>query len=107
MTARALVSSLIEDEDDLVIKDFMHFSYSAYTVTVEAYASAYGGASEEDDADAEQIANRLQKMIEAKFPGINVIQTKVEGIRAATTGPDESVVDEIDSYIDSVWTTAL
>ena len=80
-------------------------NYSEYTVCVGNDECNYGS-----DCTREQvvkIADSIQSMIEAEFPGINVRRTEEIGVPTPTTGPDTAVIDEINQWVQDNWTAAL
>jgi hypothetical protein len=82
-------------------------NYTKYTVTVKTDCSYWG-----DDTDRE-FANDLARQhgakIVAALPGINVRYCEMIGHGNAdnTTGPDQTVIDEINDWISENWTAAL
>lgn len=80
-------------------------NYSEYTVCVGNDESNYG--SDVTRAEATTIADTLQQMIEAEFPGINVRRTEESGEPTPTRGPDDVIIEEIDRWVQDNWTAAL
>ena len=80
-------------------------NYSEYTVSVSDEPSYYG--SEVTSEQAVEIADRIGKMIEGQFPEIEVVRHSDGGISAATKGPDDDVIFEIDNWVSENWTKAL
>lgn len=78
--------------------------YNEYTVRISTDPSYYGSNCTREDA--ERIASRLTALIESEFSGINVDKHTSGGI-SKTRGPEQSVIDEIDGWINENWTAAL
>jgi hypothetical protein len=78
--------------------------YAGYTVHIPVDASYYGSNCTE--SDAQEIARSLERMICGEFPGITIEFYREIG-PACTTGPDQSVILEIDAWISENWTAAL
>ena len=78
----------------------MTTDYSSYTVAVSNDPIYYG--TECTQADADRIASDLRKMIESEFAGVNVSTSA-----GRTTGPEQSVIDEIDAWVAANWTAVL
>jgi len=83
----------------------MTTDYSEYTVCVGNDESNYGSWCTR--CHAIRIADTLQKMIVDRFPGINVRRTNEIGAPTPTTGPDDSIVEDIDAWVGENWTSAL
>ena len=80
-------------------------NYSEYTVQISSEPSYYGSECTQQDAD--RIVERLGNLIRTQFPGIQT-EKYVDGQGSSkTTGPDESVVEEINLWIEKNWTAAL
>jgi hypothetical protein len=71
-------------------------NYSEYTVTVKTDESNYGDVTTR--AEALEIAAKITAALTERFPGIEVRQCPMIGYgnQDATSGPDQSVCDEID-----------
>ena len=80
-------------------------NYSGYTVQISNEPSYYGSECTQDDAD--RITNNLDQMIQSEFPGIQTEEYEDGDGSSKTTGPDESVVEEINLWIENNWTAAL
>ncbi len=88
------------------IRDLMSTTdYSEYTVKNSTEGSFYG--SECTQGDANRIANAIGDLIRNEFPGINVEEWQDGNVSSKTTGPEESVMDEINDWIANNWTAAL
>jgi hypothetical protein len=82
----------------------METNYNDYTVSISNDPSYYGSECSADDAV--RISDSIQTLIECRFPGITV--RRFSGIGSAgTTGPDMSVIDEIDMWVCENWSAAL
>lgn len=80
-------------------------NYSEYTVKISSEPSYYG--SECTQQDANRIVESLSNLIRTEFPGIQT-ENYVDGQGSSkTTGPDESVVEEINLWIENNWLAAL
>lgn len=80
-------------------------SYSEYTVKISSEPSYYGSECTQQDAD--RIVESLGNLIRTEFPDIQT-EKYVDGHGSSkTTGPDESVVEEINLWIENNWTAAL
>lgn len=78
--------------------------YSEYTTTVDTDPSNYGDCSADEAA---VIVDKLQAMIEAEFPGIQVRREKTLGVgKHPVNGPDGNVCAEIHEWINDKWITA-
>jgi len=83
----------------------MFKDYSEYTVKISSEPSYYGSECTQQDSD--RIVDSLGSLISAEFPGIE-IEDYVDGRGSSkTTGPDESVIEEINAWISDNWTAAL
>jgi len=80
-------------------------NYNEYTVCVGNDESNYGSDCTREQAV--KIADGIQKMIETQFPDITVRRTEEIGAPTPTTGPDSTVIDEIDQWVQDNWTAAL
>ena len=78
--------------------------YSEYTVKISSEPSYYGSECTQQDAD--RIVESLGNLIRTEFPGIQT-EKYADGHGSKTTGPDESVVEEINLWIEKNWTAAL
>lgn len=79
--------------------------YSEYTVKISSEPNYYGSECTQQDAD--RIVESLGNIIRTEFPGIQT-EKYVDGQGSSkTTGPDESVVEEINLWIENNWTAAL
>ena len=79
--------------------------YNEYAVKISSEPSYYGTDCTQQDAD--RIVESLGNLIRTEFPGIQ-IEKFVDGQGSSkTTGPDESVVEEINLWIENNWTAAL
>jgi hypothetical protein len=79
--------------------------YSEYTVKNSTETSFYGSDCTQEDAD--RIAKAISDLIRTEFPGINVEEWSDGNVSSKTTGPDESVIEEINDWIANNWTAAL
>lgn len=75
-------------------------NYSDYTVGISNEPSYYGRSC--SAFDAERIAENLAAMIHAQFPGIDT-----RSHHGKTNGPDETVIGEINEWIENNWMAAL
>lgn len=91
-----LASQLLEEVEDV--------DFSEYTVRISNDPSYYGPDCSE--SDAERITGQISDLIRGEFPGIVVEIFSGIG-SSATTGPDSSVIEEIDTWIQDNWTSAL
>ena len=80
------------------------FDFSEYTVRVSNDPIYYGPDCSE--ADAERITGQIADLIRSEFPGI-MVEVFNEIGSSATTGPDSSVIDDINQWIQDNWTSAL
>lgn len=80
-------------------------NYSEYTVCVGNDETNYGSTCTREDAA--KIADKLQKLIEGEFPGINVQRTEEIGEPTPTRGPVSDIVEQIDGWIQDNWISAL
>jgi hypothetical protein len=78
-------------------------TYEEYKITLSSDPSVYGDISPER---TEEINDRLSSMIKAEFPGIQIEISNLDCC-GKTTGPDQNVLDEINSWISENWTAAL
>lgn len=79
--------------------------YSEYTVKISSEPSYYGSECTQQDAD--RIVESLGNLIRSEFPGIQT-EKYVDGQGSGkTTGPDDSVIEEINQWIENNWTAAL
>ena len=79
--------------------------YSTYTLNISTEPSYYGSDCSQQDADL--IAASLGEMVRAEFPGIQTELHHAGRSSGKTTGPDEVVVDEINTWVGENWTAAL
>ena len=79
--------------------------YSEYTVKISSEPSYYGSECTTDDAG--RIVEQIAAMLEAQFPGITTVEHHDGEGSGKTTGPNESVVEEINLWIEKNWTAAL
>lgn len=80
-------------------------NYSEYTVKISSEPSYYGSECTQQDAD--RIVESLGGLIRTEFPGIQT-EKHVDGQGSSeTTGPDGSVIEEINLWIENNWTAAL
>lgn len=79
--------------------------FSGYRVSISTEPSYYG--SDCSSGDAVRIVNNLDEMIRNEFPGIQTQKWNDGAGSSATTGPDETVVAEINRWISENWTAAL
>ena len=79
--------------------------YENYTHAVSGEPSYYG--SEVTIEDCNRIVQNLSTMIETEFPGIQVFKYYDGHGGCKTTGPDKSVCDEIDKWVEENWTKSL
>jgi len=81
-------------------------NYSEYTVTVKTDESNYGDVTR---AEALEIAAKITANLTETFPGIEVRQCALigHGKRDVTSGPDQSVCDEIDRAATRAMESAL
>ncbi len=79
--------------------------YSEYTVKNSTEPSFYGSGCTQEDAN--RIAEAISNLISSQFPNINVEEWSDGNESSKTTGPDESVIEEIDDWIANNWTAAL
>lgn len=80
-------------------------NYSEYTVKISSEPSYYGSECTQQDAD--RIVESLGSLIRSEFPGIQT-EKYVDGQGSSkTNGPDESLVEEINLWIENNWTAAL
>ena len=79
--------------------------FSGYRVSISTEPSYYG--SDCSSGDAVRIVNNLDEMIRNEFPGIQTQKWHDGNGSSATTGPDETVVAEINRWISENWTAAL
>jgi len=80
-------------------------NYSEYAVKLISDPVYYGSECTQDDA--EKIVEKLSRMIQREFPGVDVSTWQEGAESSATTGPDSEVVDEINQWISDNWTAAL
>jgi hypothetical protein len=80
-------------------------NYSEYTVKISSEPSYYG--NECTQQDAARIAECIGNLIRAEFPGIQTEKYLDGQSSSKTNGPDESVVEEINLWIENNWTAAL
>ena len=74
-------------------------------VQIPTEPSYYGSDCTQEDADS--IAESLSSLIRNQFPGI-ATEIHVDGRGSGkTTGPNEAVVERINLWIETNWTTAL
>lgn len=78
--------------------------YSEYTVSISVDPVYYGDNC--STTDALRIAKNLTDMIVAEFPGITVLGDEAIG-SSGVTGPDDSMCEEIRSWVQDNWTAAL
>lgn len=76
--------------------------YSEYSVKVTSDPSYYG--TDCTQADAARMAASLADLIRSEFDGIDVVEN---ALNSKTTGPDENVIEEINTWIQDNWTAAL
>ena len=76
--------------------------YSEYSVKISSDPSYYGSDCTQQDAD--RIAASLADLIRSEFPGIDIVEND---LNSKTTGPDETVIEEINTWIEKNWTAAL
>lgn len=76
--------------------------YSEYSVKISSDPSYYGNDCTQQDAD--RIAASLADLIRSEFPGIDIVEND---LNSKTTGPDETVIEEINTWIEKNWTAAL
>lgn len=76
--------------------------YEKYTVSVSYDCAAYGSECTREQAD--KIAPYLAQLIEEEFPGIRVALVWEGG--SSATGPEGSVCEEIDGWIQNNWVIA-
>ena len=79
--------------------------YNAYTVSISTDPTYYGSECTADDAG--RIVEQLAAMFAAQFPGITTVEHHDGEGSGKTTGPDESIVEEINLWIEDNWTKAL
>lgn len=81
----------------------MKNTYSGYSVDITTEPAFYGSVCTEAEAIA--IASRLSDMVEDEFPGVSVYFAH-EGGRPVQ-GPDETVREEIRTWIQDNWIAAV
>jgi hypothetical protein len=86
-------------------QNMKQINYSKYTVRISNDPSYYGSECTQDEAD--RITNNLDQLIQSEFPGIQTEEYEDGQGSSKTTGPDESVVEEINLWIENNWTAAL
>lgn len=80
-------------------------TFSDYTVKISDDPGYYG--SNCTVADGEQIAASIATLIQSEFPGINT-EIFHDGYGSSrTTGPDASVIEDINLWIENNWQAAL
>lgn len=81
-------------------------TFYAYSAHVPTDPEFYG--TDCTPETAQNIAQNLRYLIQAKFPGIDVRQCRRQDDRhrGRTCGPDESTLDDIDRWIATHWTDA-
>ena len=77
-------------------------NYSEYSVKISSDPSYYGSDCTQQDAD--RIASSLADLIRSEFPGIDIVEND---LNSKTTGPDETVIEKINTWIANNWTSAL
>jgi|APGre2960657404_1045060.scaffolds.fasta_scaffold13429_3 hypothetical protein len=80
-------------------------NYTEYTVKISGEPSYYG--SECTQQDASRIVDSLGNLIKSEFPGIQIERYFDGHGSSKTSGPDESIVDQINLWIENNWTAAL
>jgi hypothetical protein len=80
-------------------------NFSEYTISISTEPSYYG--SEATQATVESFFTTITTMLSEEFPGVSTVRFS-DGMKSSkTTGPDETVCDEIDRWIEANWTKAL
>ena len=74
-------------------------NYSEYTVKISSEPSYFGSECTQEDAD--RIVESLGNLIRIEFPEIQIEKYADGQGSSKTTGPDESVVEEINLWIES------
>jgi len=80
-------------------------NYTEYTVKISSEPSYYGNECTQQGAD--RIFENLGSLIQSEFPGIQIESYFAGHGSSQTNGPDESVVEEINLWIENNWTAAL
>lgn len=75
--------------------------YSEYIYRNNSNPESYGECTAEQ---AEEIAEKLESMISARFPGIEIEETIDE---SKTSGPDAETCEEISRWVEENWLKAL
>jgi hypothetical protein len=78
--------------------------YNEYKITLSSDISSYGHNISQNRTN--EINEILSAMISEEFPGIQIEISHLDGC-GKTTGPDQDVLDEINSWISDNWTAAL
>jgi len=78
------------------LRDQLKNSFTQYTVTIKTDPSYYGEGV--DKTEAMELAKKIAAKLEEKFPGINIRMDNLigHGRKDDTTGPEQSVCEEID-----------
>jgi len=99
------VDGTTDNGDPFELNIMVDVDYSEYTVKISDEPSYYGSECSQEDAD--EISEKLCKMIDRQFPGIQTDLWSDGDGSSKTTGPDDNVCDEINDWISSNWTAAL
>lgn len=80
-------------------------NFNEYTISISAEPSYYGTDCTADDAA--RIVENLGELISSEFPGISIVEHFDGQGSGKTTGPDQSVCDDINQWVSENWTAAL
>jgi hypothetical protein len=95
-------SSTVGELETMLCEQEEESDYSEYSVKISSDPSYYGNKCTQQDAD--RIAASLADLIRSEFPGIDIVEND---LNSKTTGPDETVIEEINTWIEKNWTAAL
>lgn len=79
-----------------------NINYSEYSVKISSDPSYYGSDCIQEDAN--RIVSNLANLIRSEFPEIDITEND---LNSKTTGPNEAVIEEINTWIENNWTAAL
>lgn len=86
---------------DQVRRQILGGDYQDYTVRLSTDPSQFGSIA--THAETKKANDKIAAQLEVRFPGIAITIDDLYKI----TGPTDEVVEEIQSFIDSIWMFAL